>query len=117
MKLSTVRNFIESQVEHESDVLRDHRKKSGDLDSRRKHSEKARREKEIAFRKRCAADGILPNSHNVFSDAIKRKHEFIAKYYEDLQAEKALEEAAFDEEKRALALDLEKILASVRLCK
>lgn len=107
--------YLESQLEQENIIIRNHRKRAADIDARRKHVEKTRREKELAFRQSCIDQGILPNSHNAFSEGIKRKFEYIGKFYEDLQKEKAEEENALDQDKRAQLDDMEQELRSVRL--
>lgn len=113
LTLSVIRTFLGSQVEQEMLIYRNYRKRAADLDSRRKHSDKMRREKENAFRRDCISQGIHPNSHNVFSEGIKRKHTFIPKFYEDMQAEKTEDENAIEQERTAQAEEMQSELASI----
>lgn len=112
--LGLVRTYIESQVEQENIIIRNHRKVTAEIDTRRKHQEKTRREKELAFRQECISQGILPNSHNVFAEGTKRKYEYIGKFYDDLHKEKVEEESLFELEKKAQHDDLTRELRSVR---
>ncbi|CAH0517831.1 unnamed protein product [Peronospora belbahrii] len=100
LTLSSIRTYMASQVEQEMSVYRKYRNRAADLDSRRKHSDRMRRERENAFRRDCASQGIHPNSHNVFSEGIKRRHEFIGKFFEDIQAEKVEDEKKWEQEKK-----------------
>lgn len=113
LNLSSVRTYIASQLEQENVIVRNHRKLTAEIDTRRKHQEKARREKELAFRQECISQGILPNSHNVFSEGTKRKYEYIGQFYEELQKEKAEEENLFELEKKAQHDDMTRELRSV----
>lgn len=112
--LAPDRTYIASQLEQENIIIRNHRKLTAEIDTRRKHQEKARREKELAFRQECISQGILPNSHNVFSEGTKRKYEYIGQFYDDLQKEKAEEESLFELEKKAQHDDMTRELRSVR---
>ncbi|RLN95734.1 hypothetical protein BBJ28_00004235 [Nothophytophthora sp. Chile5] len=94
-------------------IHRNHRKRAADIDSRRKHSDRVRREKEIAFRLDCSNQGIHPNSHNVFSEGIKRKYEFIAKFFEDMQVEKAEDESLLEQDKKAQVDEMTSELSSI----
>lgn len=113
LTLSSIRTYMASQVDQEMLIYKNHRKRAADLDSRRKHSDKMRRERDNAFRRDCANQGIHPNSHNVFSEGIKRRHEFIGKFFEDLQAEKIEDEKNLEQEKKAQAEEMASELSSV----
>ncbi|ETP41451.1 hypothetical protein, variant 1 [Phytophthora nicotianae P10297] len=113
LTLSSIRTYMASQVDQEMLIYKNYRKRAADLDSRRKHSDKMRRERENAFRRDCANQGIHPNSHNVFSEGIKRRHEFIGKFFEDLQAEKLEDEKNLEQEKKAQAEEMASELSSV----
>ncbi|POM79465.1 Hypothetical protein PHPALM_2858 [Phytophthora palmivora] len=113
LTLSTIRTYMSSQVEQEMLIHRNHRKRAADLDSRRKHSDRTRRERENAFRRDCANQGIHPNSHNVFSEGIKRRHEFIGKFFEDIQAEKIEDEKNLEQEKKVQAEEMARELSSL----
>lgn len=102
-----------SQLEQEATILRNHKKRATEIDGRRKHLEKTRREKELAFRQDCIHQGIQPNSHNVFAEGTKRKYEFIAQFYDDLQKEKSEEERALDQDKKAQVDSMTSELRSV----
>ncbi|CAI5744545.1 unnamed protein product [Peronospora destructor] len=106
LTLSSIRAYIASQVEQEMLVYRKHRNRAADLDARRKHADRMRRERENAFRRDCANQGIHPNSHNVFSEGIKRRHEFIGKFFEDIQAEKVEDEKKWEQEKKVQAEEM-----------
>ncbi|GMF10560.1 unnamed protein product [Phytophthora lilii] len=113
LTLSTIRTYMASQVDQEMLIHRNHRKRAADLDSRRKHADRMRRERENAFRRDCASQGIHPNSHNVFSEGIKRRHEFIGKFFEDMQAEKIEDEKNLEQEKKAQAEEVLSELSSI----
>ncbi|KAG7393727.1 hypothetical protein PHYPSEUDO_004490 [Phytophthora pseudosyringae] len=113
LTLSSIRTYMSSQVEQEMLIYRNYRKRAADLDSRRKHSDRMRRERDNAFRRDCANQGIHPNSHNVFSEGIKRRHEFIGKFFEDLQAEKIEDEKNLELEKKNQAEEMASELSSV----
>lgn len=113
LTLSSIRTYMASQVEQEMLIYRNHRKRAADLDSRRKHSDRMRRERENAFRRDCANQGIHPNSHNVFSEGIKRRHEFIGKFFEDIQAEKIEDEKNLEQEKKVQAEEMASELSSL----
>ncbi|UIZ26710.1 hypothetical protein KXD40_001766 [Peronospora effusa] len=106
LTLSSIRTYIASQVEQEMQVYRKYRNRAADLDSRRKHADRMRRERENAFRRDCANQGIHPNSHNVFSEGIKRRHAFIGKFFEDIQAEKIEDEKKWEQEKKVQAEEM-----------
>ncbi|KAL8005359.1 putative bromodomain, DDT domain, DNA (cytosine-5)-methyltransferase 1, replication foci [Plasmopara halstedii] len=101
LTLSSIRTYMASQVDQEMLIYKNYRKRASDLDSRRKQSDRLRRERDTAFRKDCASQGIHPNSHNVFSEGIKRRHEFIGKFFEDLQSEKLEDDRNFEQDKKA----------------
>ncbi|KAL4095628.1 hypothetical protein PRIC1_009001 [Phytophthora ramorum] len=113
LTLSSIRTYMASQVDQEMLIHRNHRKRAADLDSQRKHSGKMRRERENAFRRDCANQGIHPNSHNVFSEGIKRRHEFIGKFFEDIQAEKAEDDKNVEQEKKVQAEEMASELSSI----
>ncbi|KAG6975700.1 hypothetical protein JG688_00002120 [Phytophthora aleatoria] len=113
LTLSSIRTYMASQVDQEMLIYKNYRKRAADLDSRRKNSDKMRRERDNAFRKDCANQGIHPNSHNVFSEGIKRRHEFIGKFFEDLQAEKIEDEKNLEQEKKTQAEEMASELSSV----
>ncbi|KAE9232332.1 hypothetical protein PF004_g9945 [Phytophthora fragariae] len=113
LTLSSIRTYMASQVEQEMLINRNHRKRAADLDSRRKHSDRMRRERDIAFRSDCANQGIHPNSHNVFSEGIKRRHEFIGKFFEDMQAEKLEDEKKLEQERKVQAEEMASELSSI----
>uniref|UniRef100_K3WQ51 Bromo domain-containing protein n=1 Tax=Globisporangium ultimum (strain ATCC 200006 / CBS 805.95 / DAOM BR144) TaxID=431595 RepID=K3WQ51_GLOUD len=100
LKLDSIRTYIEAQMEHEVSIVRDHRKRAAELEARRKHAEKVRREKEAAFRKECISQGILPNSQNIFSEAMREKYDFIATFYKEIHLTSASEDGAFDQDKK-----------------
>ncbi|TDH70587.1 uncharacterized protein CCR75_001862 [Bremia lactucae] len=113
LTLSSIRTYMASQVDQEMLILKNYRMLAADLDSRRKHSDRMRRERDNAFRMDCANQGIHPNSHNVFSEGIKRRHEFIAKFFEDLQAEKMEDEKRLEQEKKKQAQEMASKLKSL----
>ncbi|KAG1700262.1 hypothetical protein DVH05_012067 [Phytophthora capsici] len=113
LTLSSIRTYMASQVEQEMLIHRNYRKRAADLDTQRKHTDRLRREKENAFRRDCANQGIHPNSHNVFSEGIKRRHEFIGKFFEDMQAEKIEDEKNVEQEKKAQAEAMARELSSL----
>lgn len=113
LTLSSIRTYMASQVEQEMLIYRNHRKRAADLDSRRKHADKMRRERDNAFRRDLASQGIHPNSHNVFSEGIKRRHEFIGKFFEDLQAEKLEDEKNLEQEKKVQAEEMANELSTL----
>ncbi|CAI5739273.1 unnamed protein product [Hyaloperonospora brassicae] len=113
LTLSSVRAYLADQVEQEMLIYKNHRKRAADLDFSRKQSDKMRRERENAFRRDCANQGIHPNSHNVFSEGIKRRHKFIGKFFEDIQAEKVEDEKTLEQEKKAQAEVLANELSSI----
>ncbi|KAI9907778.1 hypothetical protein PsorP6_003842 [Peronosclerospora sorghi] len=113
LTLDKIRVYMASQVEQEMQIYRKYRNRSADLDSRRKHSDRMRRERENAFRRDCASQGIHPNSHNVFSDGIKRRHEFIGKFFEDIQTEKIEDEKSLEKEKKVQAEAMVNELSSI----
>ncbi|DBA00739.1 TPA: hypothetical protein N0F65_001210 [Lagenidium giganteum] len=101
VNLDSVRTHLETQVEREAVVLRAHKKQASEIEARRKESERQRRQKEKEFRKECIADGIPLNSRDAVTDEIKKKHEFIGDFYEELDAETIEHEAGFEEERKA----------------
>ncbi|KAG7402109.1 hypothetical protein PHYBOEH_005672 [Phytophthora boehmeriae] len=113
LTLSSIRTYLASQVDQEMLIHRNHRKRAADLDTRRKHSDRVRRERENAFRKDCISQGIHPNSHNVFSEGIKRKHEFIPKFFEDMQAEKIADDNAVEQERKVQLEEVQNELNSI----
>jgi hypothetical protein len=113
LTLASIRTYMGSQVDQEMLINRNHRKRAADLDTRRKHSDRMRREKDNAFRRDLANQGIHPNSHNVFSEGIKRRHEFIGKFFEDLQAEKLEDEKNLEQEKKVQAEEMASELSSL----
>lgn len=113
LTLSSIRTYMASQVDQEMLIYKNFRKRAADLDFRRKHSDRLRRERDIAFRRDCASQGIHPNSHNVFSEGIKRRHEFIGKFFENLQAEKVEDDRNMEKEKKAQAEEMASELGSL----
>ncbi|KAL3666523.1 hypothetical protein V7S43_008156 [Phytophthora oleae] len=113
LTLSSIRTYMASQVEQEMLIHRNHRKRAADLDTQRKHADRMRRERENAFRRDCANQGIHPNSHNVFSEGIKRRHEFIGKFFEDMQAEKIEDEKNVEQEKKTQAEEMASELSTL----
>uniref|UniRef100_M4C262 Bromo domain-containing protein n=1 Tax=Hyaloperonospora arabidopsidis (strain Emoy2) TaxID=559515 RepID=M4C262_HYAAE len=113
LTLSSVRAYLAAQVDQEMLIYKNHRKRAADLDFRRKQSDKMRREREYAFRRDCANQGIHPNSHNVFSEGIKRRHKFIGKFFEDILAEKIEDEKTMEQEKKVQAEILVNELSSI----
>ncbi|RHY33783.1 hypothetical protein DYB32_001415 [Aphanomyces invadans] len=85
----------------EFDILRDYRKVERDVEAVRRHADKNRREREDEFRQMCINQGIPTNYNNVFSDATKKKHEFIAEFYTNIANERVAEESAFALERKA----------------
>lgn len=100
-------------MEHEISIVRDHRKRAAEIEARRKHSEKIRREKESAFRKECISQGILPNSQNIFSDAMRDKYAFIAKFYEETHVASANEDGVFEQDKKSQVEEMANELRAV----
>lgn len=102
LKLDSIRSHLEAQAETEFEANRECRRKAGEIDARKKLSEKNRREREQAFRSECIEQGIEPNANNHFSDAVKQEHEFIANFYDELHAEKAAEDVEWQSDRKAL---------------
>lgn len=99
-------------MEKEIAIVRDHRKHVADIESRRKIAERVRREKESAFRKDCISRGILPNAQATFSDEMRVKHAFIAKYFDEVHS--VNEERIYEDDKRAQGDELARELRAVR---
>ncbi|RHY37731.1 hypothetical protein DYB25_011968, partial [Aphanomyces astaci] len=91
---------IDRNVELEFDILREYRKVERDVETVRRHADKNRREREDEFRQMCINQGIPTNYNNVFSDATKKKHEFIAEFYTNIANERVAEDAAFALERK-----------------
>lgn len=107
-----IRTYLESQVEKEISLIRDHRKQAADIESRRKIAERVRREKEVAFRKDCISRGILPNAQSTFAEAMREKHDFIAKYYNEVHS--VNEDAIYEEDKKQHGEEMVTDLRAVR---
>ncbi|GLD95036.1 hypothetical protein PINS_up003661 [Pythium insidiosum] len=107
LKLESVRAHIESQAEAEFEVLREYRRKLGEIDAKRKAAEKSRREKEALFRQSCIDQGIEPNSNNQFSDAVKQQHEFIAAFYSEIQGAKQADDTTWHDERQFVEAELQ----------
>ncbi|KAF0683469.1 Aste57867_24503 [Aphanomyces stellatus] len=99
--ISTVRAEIERNVELEFEIMRDFRKEERDVEALRRNSDKNRREREDQFRQMCINQGIPTNYNNVFSDATKKKHEFIAEFYTNITNERIAEETTYASERHA----------------
>ncbi|TMW68693.1 hypothetical protein Poli38472_006161 [Pythium oligandrum] len=113
LKLESVRTHLEAQAEREFDALREHRKKTAEIDTLRKASEKNRREREATFRKECIEQGIQPNGNNQFSDAVKEEHPFIAAFYKELQEGKLADESSYEAQKKEVDAVLKRSLKAV----
>ncbi|CAK4167762.1 unnamed protein product [Aphanomyces euteiches] len=92
---------IERNAELEFEIMREFRKDEKEVELLRRNADKTRREREDEFRQMCVNQGIPTNYNNVFSDATKKKHEFIAEFYTNISNERLAEEATYAAEKKS----------------
>lgn len=99
-------------MEKEITLVREHRKRAADIESRRRIAERVRREKESTFRKDCISRGILPNAQATLSEAMRQQHEFIAKFYDEVYS--INEDGIYEDDKKNHAIEMENELRAVR---
>jgi hypothetical protein len=109
LKLSSVRSRMDIDVEEEATILKEHRRKIGEIDVKRRSADKSRREKEAAFRKDCVSQGI----HITTLTEAKEQHGFIGKFYEELENEQKREDDNINQEKQVLENELSAILENM----
>ncbi|KAH9137482.1 hypothetical protein LEN26_005713 [Aphanomyces euteiches] len=101
LSVASIRAEIERNAELEFEIMREFRKDEKEVELLRRNADKTRREREDEFRQMCVNQGIPTNYNNVFSDATKKKHEFIAEFYTNISNERLAEEATYAAEKKS----------------
>ncbi|OQR96181.1 hypothetical protein THRCLA_07361, partial [Thraustotheca clavata] len=115
LQIERVRVDLATNVEKEFEIWREFRKDERERDQIRRNADRSRREREEAFRLMCINQGIPTNYNNVFSDATKKKHSFIAEFYANITQERTAEEATAIRESKEKEAWLHQALGQLRI--